>query len=477
MGTLQENLDSLIRLVSNVTDAFTAALFLPDETGSYLKLTSFHSLSYHIQRDVTIGIGHGLIGWVAQTKENLYFSDFKRDTRTLLLYSKDEEIKSFLAVPVMLRDSTGVLCIDSKNYRVFPTKTEKILTEFAQEFSRLLMTHSDDLVELSDLNQRLSTQLDISKVLETLVSSRNNLIPHDGVLVVLGDKIRGCYSVVQSAGEGLDKVKGLPVSLPQSLVGWVINNSSPLKLMELKGYPGRTYILNPQEPKLRVNSFLGVPLVVAREVLGGWVFLSKKSSSFNDYHIRLASLIASQAATTLAYHSLRKEWQKLTSIDPSTGVYNFRQFVNTIAQRSTQGTDYQLLIIELECRSQSRDYLSPIFWEGIAQEVVPILLKQPKQGDIISRSVTGGFLLALAHSDPGTAFYQAETIKRLLEEAIFLVQDREVRLLAAIGITYLPPFTNEHEVQELLLKSIAAFNSDRKKNQVVSGNIISTLSV
>lgn len=481
----QEAIDSLIRLVSNVTDAFTAALFLPNEADTVLNLTSFHSLSHHIQRNVTIKKGHGLIGWVAQAGQNLNVSEFHQDTKTLQLYSRDEEIKSFLAVPVTLKGLTGVLCIDSKRHYFFPTKIEKILTGFAQEFTRLLTDHnlddnghSKELMALLEISQILADHPEKPRLLNSLGSLGNKIIPHEESLVVLLDKISGSYTVVKTAGESLHKIKGITVSLSHSLVGWVISNASPLKLRELTGYPNKTHILCPNEPRLKVSSFLGVPLSANKKVLGGWFFLSNKPECFNDHDLRVASLIATQAAMALAYSTLKEEWTTLASLDPYTGLYNFRQFAKTLSDKLAQGTDYQLLIIEPDNLNQLGNRYSHAVCEEAAKQIAQILHRRARAEDLVSRSVCDGFLVALAKTDREAARQHAEAIRKVLEETVLLVYNKEIHITVTIGIISLPPSANKHDTQEFLLKSIASFNSNnlsknKGKNRVLLTSVIS----
>jgi len=121
-------LKELIQLISNVTEAFTTALFLLDSHQNKLKLKGYHSLSLHIDPDTNLQIGDSLIGWVAKNHQPVNIAQFDRDTRNLKLYLRDEKIKSFLAVPV---GEVGVLSIDSKRNYHFTDKDQKILQAFA----------------------------------------------------------------------------------------------------------------------------------------------------------------------------------------------------------------------------------------------------------------------------------------------------------------------------------------------------------
>jgi len=135
---LEEDLDSLARLISNVTESFTTAIFLLEPESGLLRLKSNHSLSQNVIDKVSIPVGQGMIGWVAQNRQPLHATHFQHDTTTLQLYRTNEEIKSFLAVPIQSREVQGVLCIDSKKQYVFTPKTQKILGNFAEHIARMV---------------------------------------------------------------------------------------------------------------------------------------------------------------------------------------------------------------------------------------------------------------------------------------------------------------------------------------------------
>ena len=125
-----KELQSLVDLVSNTTDAYTTVLFLAPEPGQALAIAAYQSLSQNIDTQVLIGPGEGLIGWVYKNNKPVNVDKFDRDTRRLLFYKEDESIKSFMAVP--LPGIPGVLAVDSKQRYVFTEKNQKILNQFGE---------------------------------------------------------------------------------------------------------------------------------------------------------------------------------------------------------------------------------------------------------------------------------------------------------------------------------------------------------
>ena len=70
-----QSLNQLIELTSNVTDAFTTALFVSDPEKRKLSLAGYHSLSLNFDDKALIAYGDGPIGWVAEN-EKPYLEEF-----------------------------------------------------------------------------------------------------------------------------------------------------------------------------------------------------------------------------------------------------------------------------------------------------------------------------------------------------------------------------------------------------------------
>ena len=135
MKNLKRDLFSLLSLASNATEAYTACLFLENKRKDKFQLVSVHSLSPHVIVDASIETGQGFLGWVLENNEPLSVNQFDKDTITLGYYSRHENIKSFMATPLMSKKTRGALAIDSKKSWVFTNKTQKIIAGFAQQFA------------------------------------------------------------------------------------------------------------------------------------------------------------------------------------------------------------------------------------------------------------------------------------------------------------------------------------------------------
>ena len=139
--SIETDVNSLVELVSNVTDAYTTAVFLADNQRRILRLWHHYSLGDNVNPKAKISYGVGPIGTVAESKLEFDLTKFaERDSGLLGIYSKSETIKSFFAVPIVNKEGIleGVISIDSKRNFVFSNKEQKLLQLFAKQFSDLI---------------------------------------------------------------------------------------------------------------------------------------------------------------------------------------------------------------------------------------------------------------------------------------------------------------------------------------------------
>jgi len=147
----------LTRLASfgaNIADAHSCFIFLPNNmpgsrtasgNGSELVLAGCHSLSDDVAGTVKLPLDNGIIGWVARHRRPIHASPFDRDSRTLGIYTRNQQLKSFIGIPVLLGpETTGVLACDSKKSFAFSRIQEKLLenlsAEVASNLKRTMMS-------------------------------------------------------------------------------------------------------------------------------------------------------------------------------------------------------------------------------------------------------------------------------------------------------------------------------------------------
>jgi diguanylate cyclase (GGDEF)-like protein len=461
---IEKELNNLIRLTSNVFDAFTAALFLVDESRSKLILKACHSLSRNIIKDAVIEFGHGLVGWVAQQGDNLSVAQFRHDTKTLQFYSADEEIKSFLAVPVFLSGLEGVLCIDSKKSYVFTPKMQKILIGFAEQFS-LLISRSR-IEELSDKNiqdvtmiyeyiKEMSSLDQAEKIIDCLAHISSQIISSDGFFISFFDKNEAECRVVRSSSAMEEGFQGMTVSIKNSLAGWIIRNKNPLNTPNLSQDSNKTYFCSPQEPVIHARSFLGVPLQTGNKVHGVLGLIRRKEGGFSLHDMQKAQIIASYASLAFAHAHLNEKWSRLEFTDSLSGFYNKRFFEenieNILFTASKRLDKLVFLLVRVNHIEKIKERYGYGAGDAVLRKIAEILNGFLKEKDAAIKHDEASFLLLLHKLDVEKANRVSERVESIVDQTIFIHEDKELHTTVSTGISVYP--TDGSSKKELLEKA------------------------
>ena len=127
--------EHVLGIICSVFDAYSAALFLPEEDGENCYLAAAFTLGEDISPSVSVAPGKGLVGWIIQNRKPLLVPNIERDKTVLGYYDSDAKtgVKSFMGFPV---PTGGALCVDSKRQYAFSERDYKILQLFAELVAR-----------------------------------------------------------------------------------------------------------------------------------------------------------------------------------------------------------------------------------------------------------------------------------------------------------------------------------------------------
>ncbi len=251
------SLDNHIRLVANVYDAHTAALFVRPPHSTVMELAARESLSRQFIPDCCIEPGHGLLGWVAKENRRLHVTSFDRDTRTLGIYATDVKIKALLASP--LPGGRGVLMVDSRNRHAFPEKKQKILDDFAA--SALDLWDAAVCVKHLEFHRKFcSTVLVKRQGMMACIQSLAKLLGLDTVLAATRLKGEELYTLERLWRNGRedDRLRGKQFSLDSGYTGWFFRKGLSLVMKEFRGDVNKSYLLGEEEMLIRGEVLVGI---------------------------------------------------------------------------------------------------------------------------------------------------------------------------------------------------------------------------
>ena len=300
-------LKGLIELVSNVNDAFTAALFLFNPQRDRLLLSAYHTLSLQVNPKTTIQPGDSLIGWVAKNEQPVNVAQFDRDNRNLKLYLRDEGIKSFMAVPV---GDAGVLCVDSKRNYVFTDKNQKILQDFARVIYQVLQNQILCCQELKqrrllDFIYRINTlsreNHDLQEYYQKILKACRIFSGTDAAFLALLPRKRDRYTIVASEGKLFAPMKKNSIPIDMGLTGWVIKEKKPLVRREMKPRNHKSYVFFPDDPCGQFCSYIGLPLYFFQKLYGVMNLVGYQENHWEDEEIQALLLTGQTIITSILY--------------------------------------------------------------------------------------------------------------------------------------------------------------------------------
>lgn len=456
-ATVKEEVDRLVALAGNATEAFTAALFVFDEKKrDTLTLYACHSLSTSLNHDTTIPVGHGLIGWVAKNDKATHAQNFDRDaTAALKFYTEDEDIKSFMASPVRDGDRViGVLAIDSKKERVFTDRALKLLGQFAVAIggalvrSRKMIRLEQEAMALGSLSRlvdRVTACQSVGALARELRLLVREIIPHDFLVLAVRSFESDQFHLVQNRSGASPKGKKVALSLASYRLGMVIQGGTPIFVPEI----GAAAIFPGCDESFR--SFLGVPMIANNEAVGAIGLLSRKPKVFTKSDERILSVL--MAACASAFASLRAHnLKRLSDItDPITGLYNHRYLLGQDMALEGEGA---VGVVNLIGFTRINAEIGMAGGDSVLIETANRLKQVVKETGSICRYYGDRFIIHLENRDETESIVLFDTISDAIESKPYYYEGVEIHIKPAIGVALYP--ADGESAEELVANAFTA---------------------
>ena len=149
----EELVELIIRETTAAIGTDVCSLYLSNPGGRDLALTATNGLNERMVGRVTMKVGEGVTGWVAETRESMLVSDVALEPHWKWVPGLDEErFRSMLSVPIESGPRlVGVLNVQSVAKREFTPEDIDFLRAIAGQVAGIL--------ERSELQRRLEAQL------------------------------------------------------------------------------------------------------------------------------------------------------------------------------------------------------------------------------------------------------------------------------------------------------------------------------
>lgn len=154
------------------------------------------------------------------------------------------------------------------------------------------------LDRLRDIVQAVNSARDLQSALDVIVSSVRDAMATQVCSVYLLDSDIGSHVLMASEGLRKESVGHVSLQLDEGLVGLVARNAEPVNLEDAQSHPNYHYLSETGEEAF--SSFLGVPIIHHRKVLGVLVVQHREKRSFDAGEEAFLITLSAQLAGVIA---------------------------------------------------------------------------------------------------------------------------------------------------------------------------------
>jgi len=309
-----ELLDIILEQITKAMQASFSSISLLDRKTQKLNLYLYSGEKTGELKKLSLELGQGIAGWVAQNKVPVIANQVREDPR----FSPELEervgfrIDSIICIPLLRRGNLlGVIVAMNKLYgKEFTEEDLKIFSSLADQVAialdnsylyRKVRKERLETEILLDVDRLISSSLDLDKVLEVILESLKRLVKYDAAAIFLIDKEKKEVSEIKARGYDPAIEPDLRLKLGQGLVGWVAENKESVIVPAVKKDP--RYI----DARLETRSEIVAPIMSDQRIIGVFNLESDQTNAYTSDDLNLLTAFASHCAVAIERTRLHKE--------------------------------------------------------------------------------------------------------------------------------------------------------------------------
>ena len=198
------------------------------------------------------------------------------------------------------------LGLGAEDYLEKPFSNEELLAKIelwlrVKKAELRLSERNRELSALIESSVALTSSLDLQQTLRTIIETSQHLWPSACASIMLLNKEDELIVTVEvnMPEEWLEDLRSKPLKVGESLAGWVAQHKQALSLSN----PGLdnlySYRSAPFAKKFGISSYLGIPLMVGKRLIGVLNFNDYRDTSFSPEDITLITAFAQHAAIAI----------------------------------------------------------------------------------------------------------------------------------------------------------------------------------
>jgi diguanylate cyclase (GGDEF)-like protein len=297
----------------------------------------------------------------------------------------------------------------------------------------------DYFVALTEVGKALTSDLELSRVLASVMTSLSQLLQPRNWSLLLIDRDSNELYFELVVGDAAEKLKDLRLRVGEGIAGWVAERGEPLVVPRVADDPRFSARMDDLS-KFHTASIVCVPLIVRGETLGVIELVRNASEPpFCPDDLTILTPFADFAAIAIFNARTFARVQELTQRDEWTGLYNARFLqtclVDEVARADRHDRPLSVVFIDLDMFKTVNDTHGHAAGSGTLREFARIMTTLVRKTDRAIRYGGDEFVLVLVETDKLGALWFAERIRlELVDGGIQGVLPQAIPLTASFGV-------------------------------------------
>jgi diguanylate cyclase (GGDEF)-like protein len=263
--------------------------------------------------------------------------------------------------------------------------------------------HLEAIETLSARLGRITAVPEICRLIgETVVT----LVPYDHCRINLLEDDERTLTCVWLGSTNREEYAGataanLSVQVGEGITGWVAETKRGVVLGDSERHAKARHV--PETP-ITEESMLAVPIVFEEQLLGVLVVVMIGLHQYTPDHLRLLTILANQAAVSIANARLIQRLASAARVDPLTGVGNRRAFEDALRKKlAAPEGGFAIAMFDVDQLKQTNDAGGHSAGDALLRRVAAALTAQARPGDVAARWGGDEFLALLNGCTRGEA--------------------------------------------------------------------------
>jgi diguanylate cyclase (GGDEF)-like protein len=315
------------------------------------------------------------------------------------------------------------------------TTDQQRIAELERQISVLSVFH--------DIGKALTSTLDLSRVLETIMEQISALFHPDTWSLLLLDPAKQDLYFEIAVGQAAEKLKNIRLKLGEGVAGWVAQRGESVLVSDAntdQRFSPRADAVTRVETRM----IAAVPIRGRDSILGVIELINPPASvQFGEREMLLLQALGDYTAIALENARHMERIHQMTITDDCTNLFNSRHLHNVleseIYRSGRYGYKFSLVFFDLDHFKQVNDTHGHLVGSRLLAQVGQLIKDHLRMIDLAFRYGGDEFVVLLPQTDRTAAINVARRLHRLVSDAVFLREDAiNLRLTASFGLACYP---------------------------------------